>query len=168
MQTMNFGNLINPHKSVLHSKGDIRPTRKWCITYFTSLLRGQIETVVCTFYSLLKWIFASRNSWWNHFPLKILISTFSTIDLFCQEILLRLDPNDRNFSSFVSLQWVLLKNWNIFYHKFKKFKVSSTLNFFFQINSARALILVRSCRFFINPNPIVLIFILKHAYAKRR
>lgn len=39
---------------------------------------------------------------------------------------------------------------------------------FFQINSARALILVRSCRFFINPNPIVLIFILKHAYAKRR
>ena len=80
---------------------------------------------------------------------------------------LRLDPNDCNFSSFVSLQWVLLKNWNIFYHKFKKFKVSSALNFFFQINSARALILVRSCRYFINPNPIVLIFILKHPYAKR-
>lgn len=164
---MNFGNLINPHKSVLHSKGDIRPTRKWCITYFTSLLRGQIETAVCTFYSLLKWIFAPRNSRWNYFPLKILILTFSLIDLFCQEILVALGPKRSQFF-FVCIASMGVKNWKIFYHKFKKFQISSALNFFFQINSARALILVRSCRYFINPNPIVLIFILKHPYAKRR
>lgn len=97
MQTMNFGNLINPHKSVLHSEGDIRPTRKWYTTYFTSLLRGQIVTVVCTFHSFLKWIFASRNSRWNYFPLKILILTLSPIDLFCQENLVALGPKRSQF-----------------------------------------------------------------------
>lgn len=164
MQTMNFGNLINPHKSVLHSKGDIRPTRKWCITYFTSLLRGQIETVVCTFSSLLKWIFPLRNSRWNYFPLKILILTFSPIDLFCQScawtqtiaICLRL----------YRFKGCCLKIGTFSTTSLKKLRYQVRL-IFFQINSARALILVRSCRYFINPNPIVLIFILKHPYAQR-